>query len=249
MYLRQRVALGGATFPRTRNLLAMDAAKPKSDVTPEQVEAIRAAVQDVVDDIAAQLPPGTGDLMREVMNFRASITNETDRGAVLMSAAYLDDKLRQLIERKLVQDKKILRRAFEFNGPLGSFSARIDFAYLLGILPKNAQRDLHTIRAIRNQFAHYAAPLSYEDEKIKPLCEKLVFHGEKDAASAGSKYRRSVMGLLSLITAAFAKLKAINAEAEYEIPDNTEAYKLVSEVFRRITGADYPLKHEHESDT
>jgi DNA-binding MltR family transcriptional regulator len=224
----------------------MNEGKPKSSITKEHVEAIRAVMQDVVNDMASQLPPETGELMKEIMSFRTSITDETDRGAVLMSAAYLDDKLRQLIERKLVQDKKILRRAFEFNGALGSFSARIDFAYLLGIIPKNAQCDLHTIRAIRNQFAHYAAPLSYEDEKIKPLCQKLVFHGVKDAASAGAKYRRSVMGLLSVFTGAFARLKAIDAEADQEIFDGGEAYKLVAGIFENITGSEYPLKHEHE---
>ena len=224
----------------------MDEEKPNSGITKEQVEAVRAAMQELMNDMASQLPPATGELMKEVMSFRTSITDETDRGAVLMSAAYLDDKLRQLIERRLVQDKKILRRAFEFNGPLGSFSARIDFAYLLGIVPKNAQRDLHTIRAIRNQFAHYAAPLSYEDEKIKPLCQKLVFHGVKDAASAGAKYRRSVMGLLALFTGAFARLKAIDAEADHDVPDRSEAYKLVAGIFEKITGSEYPLKHEHE---
>lgn len=224
----------------------MDSVPSQQFITPEHAEAFRAAIQDVLDDMAAKLPTEVRERTQEVMNFRMSITNETDRGAVLMSAAYLDDKLRQLIERRLVQNSKLIRRAFEFNGPLGSFSARVDFAYLLGILPKNAQRDLHTIRTIRNQFAHYAAPLSFEDEKIRPLCEKLVFHGVKEAASAGSKYRRSVMGLLMFMMEAFDKVKAIDAEVDYQVPDLTGVYQLVSGTFTKTTGADYPLKHEHE---
>lgn len=215
-------------------------------VSPETLEKVRSELQSFVDHLAAQMPPDAGTRMKEVISFRTSITNETDRGAVLMSAAFLDDKLKELIEKKLVQDKKVSRRAFDFNGPLGTFSSRIDFAYLIGIIPKNARRDLHTIRAIRNQFAHHAAPLSYDDPTVKELCDRLVFHGVKDAASGGSKFRRTVMGLLSYVTLAFEETKHIAAVPDYAVPDRADAYKMVSNIFTEMTGAEYPLKHEHE---
>jgi DNA-binding MltR family transcriptional regulator len=222
---------------------------PDPDLTLEMVEKVRAEMQTMIDHAVSQLPTAAGSWMKEVATFRTYITNETDRGAVLMSAAFLDDKLRELIEKRLVQDRKISRRAFDFNGPLGTFSSRIDLAYLLGIIPKNAQRDLHTIRSIRNQFAHHASPLSYDDEKIKPLCEKLVFHGVKSAAEPDSKFRRSVMGLLSFFTIAFERISPIEAEPDHEITDRVDAYKAASEIFTRITGTEYPLKHHHEADT
>lgn len=218
-----------------------------AQVTKVAYEKVRAELQSIMDHLASQMPKESGTRMKEVISFRTSITNETDRGAVLMSAAFLDDKLKELIDKRLVQDKKISRRAFDFNGPLGTFSSRIDFAYLIGVLPKNAQRDLHTIRAIRNQFAHHAAPLSYDEEKVKTLCDRLVFHGVKDVASGGSKFRRSVMGLLTFITLAFEETEHIEAVPDYEIPDRTDAYKVVATIFSNITGsAEYPLKHEHE---
>jgi hypothetical protein len=218
----------------------------KPGITSEKVELLRTHVQNVIDDVAGKLPSEASQRLKDVVSFRTSITEETDRGAVLMSAAYLDDKLKELIELRLVQDKKIIRRAFDFNGPLGSFSSRINFAYLLGLLPKNAMRDLHTIREIRNQFAHYAAPLSYDHEKVKLLCERLVFHGVKDAAEPGAKFRRSVMGLLTLITLAFEKVQHLAAEPDYEIPDRTDAYKTVAEIFTKLSDDEYPLKHHHE---
>jgi DNA-binding MltR family transcriptional regulator len=224
----------------------MTSTGPDSKLTPEAVERVRAELQTYVDALAEQISPKSGKRMKDIMAFRTSITAETDRGAALMSAAYLDDKVKELIENRLVQDKKTLRRAFQFNGPLGTFSSRIDFAYLLGILPKNACRDLHTIREIRNQFAHHAAPLSYEDNEIKPFCERLIFHGVKDAAEPDSKFRRTVMGLLAYITLAFDKIASIEAEQDYEIQDRTEAYRIASSVFTRITGAEYPIKHHHE---
>ncbi len=216
------------------------------EISEEIYDKLRAEMQAMVDGLAAQIPGKAGARMKEVMAFRTSITSESDRGAVLMSAAYLDDQLKELLEKRLVEDRKISRRAFDFNGPLGTFSSRIDFAYLLGVIPKNARSDLHIIRAIRNQFAHHAAPLSYEDENVRPLCDRLVFHGVKDEATGGSKFRRSVMGLLSYITVAFDKITHIEPAADYEIPDRTEAYKTVAKIFTDITGAEYPLKHEHE---
>ena len=218
-----------------------------SNASPEvATERAVAEMEARMQLMLAALPPEGRGVMEEVMTFRKSITVETDRGAVLMAAAFLDDKLKSLIERRMVQDRKVARRAFEFNGPLGTFSARINLAYLFGIIPKNAQRDLHTIRAIRNEFAHHAAPLSYDDEKIAPLCDRLVFYGVRPVAAPGTKFRRAVMGLLSYIALDNRDLVPIEAAKDFEIESRAEAYKEVSEVYTRVTGKEYPLKHEHE---
>src|SRR4051812_2613930 len=137
----------------------MSELEPVEKPSRETMRKVLIAMREELRQVADQLPPGPRERAKEVMDFRASITEETDRGAVLMAAAFLDEKLKELIQRRMVADKKVSRRAFEFNGPLGTFSSRIDFAYLIGLIPKNAQKDLHTIRAIRNQFAHQAAPL------------------------------------------------------------------------------------------
>ncbi|MCH7386579.1 hypothetical protein MMO39_04595 [Acinetobacter modestus] len=216
------------------------------EITIDDYERVSSEVNSMMDDLADQLPPRAKELFNEVRAFRSSITEETDRGAVLMSAAFLDEKLKQIIEKRMVQDRKTLQKAFDFNGPLGTFSSRIDFCYLIGIIPKNAQKDLHTVRAIRNQFAHHAAPLSYEDEKVKNLCSQLVFHGIKNPVDGGSRFRRSVMGLLIYINSVFESIEHIAAAPDYVIPDRSDVYIAISDVFTKITGMEYPLKHEHE---
>ena len=70
----------------------------------------------------------------EVLAFSNTLDPETDRGCALMAAAYLDDQLKILIERTLVQNAKLQEAIFEPNGSLGTFAARIDFAYLLGCI-------------------------------------------------------------------------------------------------------------------
>lgn len=200
----------------------------------------------MIDEGIATLPQDSAARIRAIFEFRKSLLNETDRGAVLMAAAFMDDQLKAMLMARLVDDKKMVHRAFDFNGPLGTFSSRIDFSYLLGILPKNAQRDLHIIRKIRNIFAHSAAPLTYDDDSVKPLCDSLAFHGVRPAASAGSKFRRTAMGLLTFITIEIDKSTHLAAREDYLIPDRSDAYQLVSKIYENINGEPYPLKHEHE---
>ncbi|NPT57580.1 hypothetical protein [Paraburkholderia elongata] len=152
-----------------------NAGASEEDLAYQALKEIRESLHAMV----AQVPGAAGEGARAILEFRTALTSETDRGSVLMAAAFIDDRLKYLLMARLVDDAKIARRAFEFNGPLGTFSSRIDFSYLMGILPKNAQRDLHIIRSIRNKFAHNAAPMTFEDESIKSLCNSLVFHGVK----------------------------------------------------------------------
>jgi len=208
------------------------------------------AVRDNMMSLAAELPGPFGDQMREVMEFRISLTSETDRGSVLMAAAFLDDRLKLLLAARLINDRKLSRRAFEFNGPLGTFSSRIDFSYLLGLLPKNAQRDLHLVRSIRNKFAHVAAPIGFDNSEVKPLCDSLVFHGVQKGTEPGAKFRRSAMALLTIILAATNEAEHIIARPDADVPDRTEAYEAVSAIWAEATGGlPYPIEHHHFSDS
>ncbi|MGA3949196.1 MltR family transcriptional regulator [Ralstonia nicotianae] len=206
------------------------------------VEKLRQFMRDSVADVQGEV----GDELRAVIEFRIALSDETDRGAALMAAAFIDDRLKILLERKLVAAPKIVSPIFEFNGALGTFSSRIDMAYLLGLLPKNARQDLHAIRKIRNEFAHTASPISFDDERVAGKCNALKFHGVREAAEPGSKFRRSAMGLMVVITEATIKAERIEARPDCAIQDRTEAYEMVSKIVTDITGEEYLLKHEHE---
>ena len=208
--------------------------------------AVLRGMTQFVRESAEKLPEPARSQTLEVIDFRTSLTIETDRGAALMAAAFMDDKLKHALAGRLVDNRKLVTKALEFNGALGTFSSRIDFAFLLGLIPKNAHKDLHTIRKIRNAFAHDAKPMSFDDDSIGKLCETLSFHGVKPAAAPASKFRRSVMGLLSFINEVISSGKHIEPVEDYEIPDRSEAYKIFSATYEKFTGKEYPLKHEHE---
>ena len=110
----------------------------------------------------------------EVMEFRSSLTPETDRGCALMAAAFLDSELELLLRAFVVKNKKVEDEMFGQSKPIGAFSSRIDLAYLLGLISADTRRDLHLIRKIRNDFGHVHRPISFEDQAIVNRCHELI---------------------------------------------------------------------------
>lgn len=82
------------------------------------------------------------------------IETQTDRGAAIVGAAWVEEELQASIESFLSKEKKAWERLFRKSGPLSSFSAKIDLALLLGIVSAVIASDLHIIRDVRNEFAH-----------------------------------------------------------------------------------------------
>jgi len=59
------------------------------------------------------------------------------------------------------------------NRPLGTFGARIDISYCLGLISKEELQDLQIIQDIRNKFAHRLHDISFDDEDIIEACKRL----------------------------------------------------------------------------
>lgn len=184
------------------------------------------------------LPTAMKELIQSLLEFRYSLRNESDRGAALMTAAYIDDRLKGLIEARLVADKKVVRHVFEFQGALGSFSARTDFAYLLGLIPKNVAQEVHRIRKIRNRFAHEAGLLTFESEAIKKDCDQLTFHGR--AGKPGQNYRRAAVVIATEIIMATVHTGHIVAAPAALIPDRQEIIDMTKGLWVKVTGIPYP---------
>lgn len=107
------------------------------------------------------------DEMDEMTKIRSNISKESDRGCILLSVSYLDNQLKKVIKNKLVNNKKIIEEIIETGKPLGTFSSRIDMAYLIGIISLEQRRQLHIIRKIRNECGHSYEDLSFDTSSIK----------------------------------------------------------------------------------
>ena len=80
--------------------------------------------------------------------------DESDRAAVLLGAAKLDQILFQLLQRRLLPSTTGRDSLLDGDSALGTFSARINACHRLGLIDGEYARALHLIRRIRNAFAH-----------------------------------------------------------------------------------------------
>ena len=109
------------------------------------------------------------------------LREESDRGAVLVGAAFLDDLLQELLAAFFVdpaslssaKERDRLNGLFQPNGAAGSFSSRITLAYALGLISKRDCDDLNLVREIRNDFAHKLRYASFSDDSIHDRCANL----------------------------------------------------------------------------
>ena len=103
---------------------------------------------------------------------------ESDRAVAILMSAELDELLRQLIEKRLIpHNKQAFKKVSDTDiisshGAIGSFAARIDLGYRLGLLDSLIAHDLHLIRKIRNLFAHETHGLHFEQSEPKKYLAK-----------------------------------------------------------------------------
>ena len=81
---------------------------------------------------------------------------ETDRAAIVLGAAWIDEGLTALLRAALLPSggKKEDDDLFGFGGPLGDFSARTKLCHRLGLLSDDFRKAIDIVRKIRNRFAH-----------------------------------------------------------------------------------------------
>jgi hypothetical protein len=109
--------------------------------------------------------------------FIKDFKKETDRAAVILGVAKLDLILYQMIQATLIPNPHSKDELLDDDGPLSTFSSKINLAYRLGIIDAGYARALHLCRRIRNEFAHEVAGCNLESgvhrDRVKELCKPL----------------------------------------------------------------------------
>jgi DNA-binding MltR family transcriptional regulator len=172
----------------------------------------------------------------EIIQLREILVSETDRGCALVAAAYLDEQLASLLRGFFIDDTKLAGKLIEGNGPLGSFSARIDLSHSLGLIPKLAVRDLHLIRKIRNDFAHIAAPLTFDDPAIASRCAQLRHDVFRQQLPPRHKFIRVATGVAAFIHAAMVTepKRLPQGDIDLDSPAVANAIELESQAIKLI---------------
>lgn len=151
-------------------------------------------------------PPVLGDLVGKliptrVLNVRNTLSTESDRGCVLVSAAHLDEELKNLLRGFLVDPCAAADGLLSTSGPLGTFSSRIDMCAALGLLSPDACRELHLVRRTRNDFAHVADPISFATPAIASRCSTFQFGALAGSKEPRGRFTAAVMALSAQIAA------------------------------------------------
>lgn len=93
---------------------------------------------------------------------------ESDRAAVILTVSLIDEALHSLLKAYLVPVNSSSDEMFEgANAPIGTFSAKINMAYRLGLISTKFTRDVHLLRKIRNSFAHDLYGCDFKNGSVK----------------------------------------------------------------------------------
>jgi hypothetical protein len=150
--------------------------------------------------------------IEELSSFFSELQRETDRGLPLVSAALLDEKLLEALRSFFCVGKATDRLLLEPNAPLGTFSARIDACFALGLIDEHEYQEISLVRKIRNLFAHSRHGLSFSDEKVTSLCTSLVSPLPPDRSGNASARYRFINATVSLIVRLYYRDKWVERE-------------------------------------
>src|SRR5215204_6920548 len=122
-------------------------------------------------------PFGFEDLLKEIIT-------DGPRGAILLSASLVDSLLVGVIcEKMRPLTKNEHSDIFDGTGPLSTFSGRINVAYALGVYGRKTRHDLHSLRNIRNPFAHTVERMDL-DASLDKLRGFHCIKGDSDGKNA-----------------------------------------------------------------
>lgn len=138
--------------------------------------------------------------------FYEEFVSESDRAAVVLGAAKIDDILARILSSRLVPpvDTKS-DELLAANAPLGTMSARIDMVFRLGLISHDFRRALHLIRKIRNTFAHDLEGCSFESPSVKSQTHELF------APYEGRLFTRSFMRRFGTVDSAPVRFRTVLA--------------------------------------
>jgi DNA-binding MltR family transcriptional regulator len=112
------------------------------------------------------------ELSEDVQKVFDVLNDESDLACVLIGSSYLGELLASILEVRFIKGNTA-KRLLDPNGAIGTFQARADLAYCLGLIDKSAYQDLSLIAEIRNTFAHKHVALDFGKSAIQATQEEL----------------------------------------------------------------------------
>lgn len=130
-----------------------------------------------VEEIALQNLFRARHAADDIPQIVTEIEGTSDRAACLILCSIVERELENLLIKKIWKDTPIseprMKKIFDRDGALSTFSGNINFAFALHLFASHTKNDLDVIRRIRNLFAHSALPITFQHSKIAKEATKL----------------------------------------------------------------------------
>ena len=142
------------------------------------------------------------------------LKNESDRGAILVLAAYLEEILAELVRAACVDDDTATQ-LLELHHPAGDFYSKILLCTALALVHAEEARALRRVQTLRNRAAHFDKRLGFDVlfdssetvDHVASLMESLNCQlGDRDAESVRADF---IVGCRLLATKLLLRLVAI----------------------------------------
>jgi len=100
---------------------------------------------------------------------------ESDRAKIILLSSILDDLLEYRLSKRIKPSINTEQTdyLFRFEGPLGTFSSRIELGYAFGFIEPDIASQLNTIREMRNACAHSKFVLSFDNEELRNVAKHM----------------------------------------------------------------------------
>ncbi len=166
--------------------------------------------------------------------FLTQFKGESDRAAVILGTAKLDDLLYDLLLKFLLPNPGQSDDLLDQERPLSSLGAKISICNRLGILDNDFARSLHLIRKIRNEFAHASSTgqlhLSPHRERVRQLVDTIsdtAFFKDvkemyfRDKHGPTSDFFSALAVMVARLETIYVKIRPLTSAKAYPIvPEN-----------------------------
>jgi DNA-binding MltR family transcriptional regulator len=123
--------------------------------------------------------------------FFMEFDQESDRASVILAAIMLENALTMLLKTRLAPTGSTNDPLFDGStAPIGTFSAKINLAYRIGLIPASFTRELDLIRRIRNDFAHNIPGAKFDSPSVMQRISEILASQGFSKASTPEEVRK-----------------------------------------------------------
>lgn len=200
------------------------------------LEAFAEVYQGIVD-----LTPEEEIIKGHLEGFAENLLNQDDRSFCILTLSFIEDCLKEIFKHSYrITNKALEGEYFGSNGPLSTLSQRILIARGAGWIDENSQKELNTIRKIRNQFAHDFKVSSLLNEPVLSWANSIApkerawvsreeFANQLDKADLRTKLRMRIFFSAMMITSkAIARAKKV----EFGLPSDYAPSQSVDDILQ-----------------